>query len=280
MPVDPAPENPGLATEIVVYLATHPGGVHPNLLTAMIWPGGIGQDERDAALRQVREWLGSDDIGRPHLASDAAGRLRLGSGVRVDWQVFCTLVALAGQAAQPGDAPPGGGPSGGREPGGGPAGPPRDRARGGAHAVGASRHDRERLEETLLAEALSLVSGPFLGEREPGRYAWLAVDGLEYEVAARVADAAHRLCQLRLAGGDPDGAMDALHAGLRLAPEDQLLWRDLITAAHATGREDLLRSVVGEICGWARVGDRMAGLAPATETLIDELLPTWRWSLP
>jgi hypothetical protein len=280
MPGDPAPENPGLATEIVVYLATHPGGVHPNLLTAMIWPGGIGQDERDAALRQVREWLGSDDIGRPHLASDAAGRLRLGSGVRVDWQVFCTLVALAGQAAQPGDAPPGGGPSGGREPGGGPAGPPRDRARGGAHAVGASRHDRERLEETLLAEALSLVSGPFLGEREPGRYAWLAVDGLEYEVAARVADAAHRLCQLRLAGGDPDGAMDALHAGLRLAPEDQLLWRDLITAAHATGREDLLRSVVGEICGWARVGDRMAGLAPATETLIDELLPTWRWSLP
>jgi hypothetical protein len=146
--------------------------------------------------------------------------------------------------------------------------------------VGASRQDRERLEETLLAEALSLVTGPFLGQREPGRYAWLAVDGLEYEVAARVADAAHRLCQLRLAGGDPGGAMDAVHAGLRLAPGDQLLWRGLITAAHATGREDLLRSVVGEICGWARVGDRMAGLAPATESLIDELLPTWRWSQP
>jgi hypothetical protein len=74
--------------------------------------------------------------------------------------------------------------------------------------------------------------------------------------------------------------MDAVHAGLRLAPDDELLWRDLITAAHATGRADLLRSVVGEICGWAQVDDRMAGLAPQTEALLDELLPNWRWSLP
>ena len=49
--------------------------------------------------------------------------------------------------------------------------------------------------------------------REPGRYAWLAGDGLEYEVEARVADATHRLGQLRLAAGDPDGAMDAARAG-------------------------------------------------------------------
>jgi hypothetical protein len=53
----------------------------------------------------------------------------------------------------------------------------------------------------------------------------------------------------------------------------------MITAAHATGREDLLRSVAADICGWARVDDRMAGLAPETEALLDELLPTWRWSV-
>jgi hypothetical protein len=94
--------------------------------------------------------------------------------------------------------------------------------------------------------------------REPGRYAWLAGDGLEYEVAARVADATHRLGQLRLAQGDPDGAMDAARAGLRLAFDDELLWRDLLTAAHATGQEHLLRAAVAEVCA---------------RTALDEVLP-------
>jgi len=47
--------------------------------------------------------------------------------------------------------------------------------------------------------------------------------GLEYEAAARVAGAAHRLSQLRLAQGDPDGAIDASRAGLRLAFDDELI---------------------------------------------------------
>src|SRR5262252_2860856 len=150
------PDRLPLATEIVVYLATHPGGVHPNVLTAAIWPRGVTEEVRDAALARVQAWLGSDGIGRPHLAADASGRLRLGSGVRVDWQVFCTLI---GQAA------------GGRE-------------------------------EDRLAQALSLVTGPFLAGTERGRYSWIVTDGLEYEVAARVGDAAHRLSELRLASED------------------------------------------------------------------------------
>ena len=120
-------------------------------------------------------WLGTDGIGRPHLAADASGRLRLGSGVRVDWQVFRTLV---GQAA--------------------------------AGAAGSA--------EAALARALSLVPGQFLDGRDPARYAWLATDGLEYEVAARVADAAHRLCALRLISrGSPRARWTAARAGLRLA---------------------------------------------------------------
>jgi hypothetical protein len=243
------PDRLAMATEIVVYLATHPGGVHPNVLTATIWPRGVTQEVRDAALDRVTDWLGTDGVGRPHLACDTAGRFRLGSGVRVDWQVFCTLVARAAEvAAQPAPA--------------------------GSHAAAAGGQD----EASLLEQALSLVNGPFLADREQGRYTWLAVDGLEYEVEARVADAAHRLWQLRLAAGDPHAAMGAARTGLRVAP-DELLWRDLITAAHATGEEPLLRSVVGEICEWARVDDRMPGLVPETEALIDELLPSWRWSV-
>ena len=228
------PERLGPATELVVFLATHPGGVHPNVLAAAIWPRGAIREARDAALAGARDWLGTDDIGRPQLATDASGRLRLGSGVRVDWQVFCTLMAQA--------------------------------------AAGAGGHD----EEAALEQALSLVSGPFMDGREPGRYAWLAGDGLEYEAAARVADAAHRLSRLRLARGDPGGAMDASRAGLRLAFDDELLWRDLLTAAHATGREQLLRAVVAELCARTALDEVLPRMAPETEALIDELLPSWR----
>jgi hypothetical protein len=229
------PERLSLATELVVFLATHPGGVHPNVLGAAIWPRGVTREVRDAALARAQDWLGTDDIGRPHLATDASGRLRLGSQVRVDWQVFCALMARA--------------------------------------------EDGGRDEEAALEQALSLVTGPFMDGREPGRYAWLAGDGLEYEVAARVADAAHRLSQLRLAQGGPGGAMDAARAGLRLAFDDELLWRDLLTAAHATGQEQLLRAAVAEVCARTALDDVLPRMAPETEALIDELLPSWRSSV-
>jgi len=231
------PDRAALATELVVYLATHPGGVHPNVLTAALWPRGVTEEVRDATLARVQAWLGSDGIGRPHLAADAGGRLRLGSGVRVDWHVFLTLVAQAGQAAS------------------------------------------VAREEACLAQALSLVTGPFLGGTPRGRYAWIVTDGLEYEVAARVADAAHRLCELRLAGGDPEGAMDAARAGLRLSPDDELLWRDLLTSGHATGQDHLLRAAAGEVWARASLDGPAPGMAPETEALLDELMPSWRWTL-
>jgi len=229
------PERLGLATELVVFLATHPGGVHPNVLAAAIWPRGVTREVRDAALARAEDWLGTDGIGRPHLAADASGRLRLGSQVRVDWHVFCALMARAA--------------AGGQE------------------------------EEAVLEQALGLVSGPFMDGREPGRYAWLAGDGLEYEAAARVADAAHRLSQLRLAQGDPGGAMDAARAGLRLAFDDELPWRDLLIAAHATGQEHLLRAAVAELCARTALDEVLPRMAPETEALIDELLPSWRSSV-
>jgi hypothetical protein len=227
------PSRVPLATEIVVYLATHPGGVHPNVLTAAIWPRGVTEEVRDAALARVEAWLGSDGIGRPHLAADASGRLRLGSGVRVDWHVFCTLIAQAasGQA------------------------------------------------EARLAHALSLVTGPFLAGTERGRYAWIVTDGLEYEVAARVGEAAHRLCELRLAREDPEGAMEAARDGMRLVPYDEILWRDLLTAGHATGDEHQVRAAASEVWARASVDGPPPGMAPETEALMDELMPTWRWTV-
>ena len=261
------PDRLAIATELVVYLAAHPGGVHPNVLTAAIWPRGVTPEVPDALVERVREWLGTDGLGRPHLASDAGGRLRLGSGVRVDWHVFGTLVTLAGQAEDAPGRPPG-------RPFGAHAGGPGRAVGGSRGTAGGSREG----EGELLARALGLVKGPFLDGRPRGRYAWLATDGLEYDVEARVADAAHRLCELRLAAGDPGGAMEAVRAGLLLAEWDELLWQDLIVAAHAAGSEEELREVVGEVFQQA-TADGGPGLAPQTEALIDELLPSWRWSV-
>jgi hypothetical protein len=236
------PDRAGLATEIVVYLASHPGGVHPNVLTGAIWPRGVTPQVRQSALARVRDWLGADSAGRPNLVTDADGRMKLGPQVRVDWQVFRSLVAHAAAAAKAGTAKP-------------------------------------QDESAYLSRALELVSGQLLDGRDPGRYAWLAADPLEYEATARVADAGHRLADLRLAAGDAQGAMDAARAGLRLAFNDELLWRDLLTAANATGQEHVLRSVVGELSARVSLDDVLPRMAPETEALIDELLPSWRSSV-
>ena len=99
-------------------------------------------------------------------------------------------------------------------------------------------------------------------------------------MTARVADTAHRLAGLRLAGGDPEGAIGAVRAGLRLARHDELLWRDLLRAAHQTGRPDLLRAVVEELCARTALDEVLPRMAPETESLIDELYPAWRSTVP
>ena len=231
------PERRALDEELVVYLAANPEGVHPKVLTGALWPRGVTDDVRDAVVRRVGSWLGNDDAGKPNLIIDSAGRLRLGPQVRVDWQVFRSLVAQASRAA--GDA---------------------ERA-------------------SLLDRALALVRGPLMDGRDSSRYVWLATSGLDPEVCARVADAAHRLADLRLSASDASGAIEAVRAGLRLAGNDELLWRDLLRAADASGREDLLRQVIGELSAKVALDPLLPRMAPETEALIDELLPSWRTSV-
>ncbi|MFG1941948.1 BTAD domain-containing putative transcriptional regulator [Nonomuraea sp. NPDC048826] len=211
-----------LAAELLVYLATHPGGVHPVVLGGVLWPRGVQPMVRDATIARVAAWLGHD-----HLRADASGRLSLGPGVRTDWALFRELVR---------------------------------------------RSHRDRLAGAVLLEkALGLVRGPLLAGRPPGRYAWLAADALEYDVVAEVADAAHRLCEIRLTEGEPDAAIAAVRAALLLATDDESLWRDLLRAAHATGDLARLRAVIEGLTRRAA-----GGLAAETEALIDELLPSWR----
>jgi len=81
-----------LATEIVAFLALHPGGVHPSVLGASVWPRGVTPEVRDGAVERVRQWMGTDTSGGHHLRQDASGRLALGPEVAVDWDCFTELV--------------------------------------------------------------------------------------------------------------------------------------------------------------------------------------------
>ncbi|WP_084963668.1 hypothetical protein [Thermoactinospora rubra] len=223
-------ERLALCQELVAYLATHPGGVHPRVLAGALWPRGVEESVRDAVIDRAIDWLGDDPTGRPNLYLDMEGRLHLGPYVRIDWEIFKELLRVA-------------------------------------------RQDPTQ-EAAILDYALNLVRGPLLADRPQGRYLWLAGDPVESEVTARVSDAAHRLWQLRMAASDPQGAITAVLAGLRVSEGDEALWRDLLRAAHATGDVATLRFWVDTLRQRAANSRYWGRLVPETEALIEELLPS------
>jgi len=87
---DELPPATPLAAEIVTYLALV-GEVSPRGLAAAIWPYGVTQAERDAAIDRAREWLGVAGDGAPRLRETEGGRLRLAEDVQLDWHQFVTL---------------------------------------------------------------------------------------------------------------------------------------------------------------------------------------------
>jgi hypothetical protein len=87
-----ADERIELVTELVTYLALHPEGVHPTVLSGAIWPRGVTADVRDAGIQRAREWLGIDTDGSHILREDAEGRLSLADSVVCDWDCARTLL--------------------------------------------------------------------------------------------------------------------------------------------------------------------------------------------
>ncbi|MER7247709.1 hypothetical protein [Kribbella sp. NPDC000426] len=86
-----------LSTEIIAFLASQDYGVHPNVLAGAIWPRGISEELRDAALEHTRRWVGVDAM-----YADESGRWMLNrSVVRVDWDVFRTLAKQATMVDDP-----------------------------------------------------------------------------------------------------------------------------------------------------------------------------------
>ena len=88
-------------------------------------------------------------------------------------------------------------------------------------------------EMQRLADALGLVRGrPFGAE---SGFEWAFSQGLVAHAERRIAEAAHRLCQLALEAGDTATASWATAQGMLACPEDEVLARDAMAAAHAAG---------------------------------------------
>lgn len=85
---------------------------------------------------------------------------------------------------------------------------------------------------THLRAALDLVRGQPL-TKTATEYAWAMHDS--YRIAQEIADAAHELAQLLLEAGRYDDATKAAEDGLKAEPASELLIRDLMEIAAASG---------------------------------------------
>ena len=84
-----------ILTEAAICVALHPEGIRPSVLGAMLWPLGATADVVGATVERLRSWLGEDSQGVPYLREDIEGRLLLGPGVVMDWDVLRSLLAAS-----------------------------------------------------------------------------------------------------------------------------------------------------------------------------------------
>jgi hypothetical protein len=231
------PERVALLNEALVFLLHHRDGVHPRVLAAALWPRGATADVAEATFARLSTWLGADPHGEPNLHTDPDGRLRLGPYVWSDWDVFVSLQSRA--------------------------------------LYDASIPDQKQRDE-MLKRALDLVRGPYLADREPNRYGWLAYEVAEAQVPAVIADTALQLADSYVAIGEPEAAIEAVKAGMRGTPDDEELWRGLLRATSATQDTERLRGAIEGLYKRTWYVHGVQGLHPRTEALVNELMPGWR----
>ena len=88
-----------VATEVIIYLATHGRSTPSTALDAALWPDrAVLQSTRHEAVSRARIWLGTDPDGNPHLSRSVDGVVSLSPAVLVDWDLF-TRLAARGAAA-------------------------------------------------------------------------------------------------------------------------------------------------------------------------------------
>lgn len=122
--------------------------------------------------------------------------------------------------------------------------------------------------DAALAHALALVRGAPFAETPDSGYTW--AEAFRQDMLAAIVDTAHELAARRLQYGDHRSAEAAVFRGLAVAPDVELLHRDLFYAYASAGARDQLLKAVNRLDALSRRTGR--SLAPDTVALLRDLL--------
>ncbi|MEV4611257.1 LysM peptidoglycan-binding domain-containing protein [Kitasatospora sp. NPDC049258] len=122
--------------------------------------------------------------------------------------------------------------------------------------------------DAALAHALALVRGAPFAEAAAGAYGWAEAE--RQDMLAAIVDTAHELAARRLQYGDHRTAEAAIFRALAVAPEVELLHRDLFYAYASAGARDQLVRAVNRLDALSRRTGRQ--LDPDTVALLRDLL--------
>ncbi|MFJ6214200.1 LysM peptidoglycan-binding domain-containing protein [Streptomyces sp. NPDC092296] len=122
--------------------------------------------------------------------------------------------------------------------------------------------------DAALAHALALVRGAPFAEVERGAYGW--AEPFRQDMVAAVLDTAHELAARRLQHGDFRSAEAAAYRGLAVAPDAELLHRDLLYVYASAGAREQLLKAVNRLDATSRHASR--DLEPETVALLHDLI--------
>ncbi|GAA2148484.1 hypothetical protein GCM10009760_40600 [Kitasatospora kazusensis] len=122
--------------------------------------------------------------------------------------------------------------------------------------------------DAALAHALALVRGAPFAEAPAQAYGWAEPE--RQDMLAAIVDTAHELAARRLQYGDHRSAEAAIFRGLAVAPDVELLHRDLFYAYASAGARDQLVRAVNRLDALSRRTGR--ALDPDTVALLRDLL--------
>ncbi len=207
--VDMPPGHQRQATELIAYLAFHPGARGSDI-SAALWPTrDPNLATRRSAVSRARRWLGVDAQGHEHLPrywsadsgvsvdGDTVGyRLR---GVTTDWDAFCELV---------GDDP-------------------------------------TATPLVRLRAALDLVRGPVFAGVPARKYVW--AESLLQELTAAIVNVAHDVAVRALQERDLELARYAARVGRLVDPADERTWRDAIRTEWSAGRPEAMNRLAEQL---------------------------------
>lgn len=222
----------GVATELIAYLATHPRGVSAVELDSALWP----DHPRSPSRRSKYLSYARSWLGTTADGQDRIPRVDTHPRIQLNDDVLCDWTLFQQLVAR------------------------------------ARQTEDLDARSSDLELALQLVRGQPFAFLPPRRYAWLADDQLEEEIAAAVGDVAHELAELLLQTGQPESARDAIRIGQSVDRYNEGLWALRLRVDHALGGAMKVRASVVEMESTLEVAD-IGDLSPVLAEVIGDLLP-------